>query len=85
MLSSLAIAFFQRSKCLLSSWWRLPSAVILVSPKIEKNANYLENSQTRIERISLMMMSSRMLRKSGLMLRKDGDDDEFTFSEMLRL
>ena len=35
MLSSLVIAFLQKSKCLLVSWLQSPSAVILESPKIK--------------------------------------------------
>ena len=35
MLSRLVIAFLQRSKCLLISWLKLPSAVILEPPKIK--------------------------------------------------
>ena len=35
MLSSLAIAFLPRSKCLLISWLQSPSAVILEPPKIK--------------------------------------------------
>ena len=35
MLSRLFIAFLSRNKCLLISWLQLPSAVILVPPKIK--------------------------------------------------
>ena len=35
MLFRLVIAFLPRSKCLLLSWWQLPSAVIMEPPKIK--------------------------------------------------
>ena len=37
MLSRLVITFLSRSKCLLISWLKLPSAVILEPPKIKSD------------------------------------------------
>ena len=37
MLSKLVIAFLPRSKCLLISWLKSPSAVILETPKIKSD------------------------------------------------